>query len=153
MTARSGLFATQPSRQADAGAGDDLPSCEIQIRVRYPECDPMGVLHHARFFEYFEMGRIELLRRTGVTYRECEERGYVFAVTKVACQYHAPARFDDVLSLVTRIERMTRARIDHSYRLMRDGVLICEATTTVACLDRTGRPQLIPDFVRVGQHD
>lgn len=113
----------------------------------------MGVLHHARFFEYFEMGRIELLRQTGVTYRECEAQGFVFAVTKVNCRYHTPARFDDLLTLNTTIDRMTRARIDHSYQLFRDGVLICDATTTVACLDRHGHPQLIPDFVRAGHDD
>lgn len=125
-------------------------TCEIEIRVRYPECDPMGLLHHARFFEFFEMGRTELLRQSGMTYRDCEAQGVYFVVTKLACNYRAPARYDDVLRLETRIDRMTRARIDHVYRMTRDDVLICEASSTIACLDRTGRPRLIPDLIRLG---
>lgn len=132
---------------SDGAMQDQRPNCEMQIRVRYAECDPMGVLHHAKFFEYFEIGRTELLRRSGVSYRDCETAGYFFVVVKLACYYRAPARYDDVLTLVTRLERIRRARIDHSYRMTRDGVLICEASSTLACVDRKGRPTPIPDHV------
>jgi acyl-CoA thioester hydrolase len=124
-------------------------SCEIDIRVRYAECDPMSYLHHAKYFEYFEMGRTELLRLSGVRYRDLEERGVLFVVAKVECRFRRPARYDDTLKLETRIVRQTRARIDHQYRLYRDGMLLCEAASTLACVDRTG--QIIPIPEELGQ--
>ncbi len=117
-------------------------SCEIEIRVRYAECDPMGYLHHSKYFEYFEMGRTELLRLSGVRYRDLEERGILFVVARTACRFRKPARYDDLLKLQVEITRQTRARIDHVYRLYRDGVQLCEAESTLACVDRNG--QIIP---------
>jgi acyl-CoA thioester hydrolase len=119
--------------------------CEIEIRVRYAECDPMGYLHHAKYFECFEMGRTELLRLAGVRYRDLEERGVLFVVAKVECRFRRPARYDDALKLETRIARQTRARIDHEYKLFRDGMLLCEAASTLACVDRSGQIIPIPD--------
>lgn len=120
-------------------------ACEIEIRVRYAECDPMGYLHHAKYFEYFEMGRTELLRAAGFRYRDLEERGVLFVVAKLGCRFRRPARYDDVLRLETRIARQTRARIDHEYRLFRDDLLLCEAESTLACVDRKGQIIPIPD--------
>lgn len=120
-------------------------SCEIKIRVRYAECDPMGVLHHSRYFEYFEMARTELLRQAGARYRDLEERGVLFVVAKVECRFKRPARYDDDLVLKVAITRMTRARIDHAYELYREGLLLCEASTVLACVDREGRVIPIPD--------
>ncbi len=120
-------------------------SCMIEIRVRYAECDPMNILHHSRYFEYFEMGRTELLRRAGVRYRDLEARGVFFVVARIDCRFKAPAFYDDLLTLTTSIARQTRARIDHTYRLTRDDRLLCEAASTLACVDRTGRPIPIPD--------
>ncbi|HPD31938.1 MAG TPA: thioesterase family protein [Phycisphaerae bacterium] len=124
-----------------------VSSIELEIRVRYAECDPMGYLHHSKYFEYFEMGRTELLRAAGFRYRDLEEKGVLFVVAKTACTFKRPARYDDLLKLEVRILRQTRARIDHEYRLLRDGVILCEATTTLACVDRTGRPIPIPDEI------
>ena len=120
-------------------------SCEMKIRVRYAECDPMGVLHHSKYFEYFEMARTELLRLSGVRYRNLEERGVLFVVAKVECRFRRPARYDDDLVLKVEIARMTRTRIDHKYDLYRDGVLLCEASTVLACVDREGQVIPIPD--------
>ena len=120
-------------------------SYEIEIRVRYTECDPMGVLHHSRYFVYFEMARVELLRAGGVRYRDLEERGVFFVVAKVECRFRKPARYDDQLRLKVEVVRQTRARIDHAYQLTCDGMLLCEATTTIACVNRQGRPIAIPE--------
>jgi acyl-CoA thioester hydrolase len=122
-------------------------SGEIRLRVRYAECDPMGVLHHSKYFEYFEMARTELLRLSGVRYRDLEARGVLFVVAKVECRFKRPARYDDDLLLKVAITRMTRARIDHAYELYRDGVLLCEATTVLASVDREGRVIPIPDEI------
>lgn len=132
---------------------DTAPAqCELNFRVRYVETDPMGVLHHSRYFIFFEMGRTELLRLAGFRYRDLEEQGVLFVVAKAACQYKAPARYDDEIRLVTRIDRMTRSRIDHSYEMFRveDGRLVCTAQTTLACVNRDGRVIEIPDAIRGG---
>src|SRR5688572_3760589 len=120
-------------------------SCEIEIRVRYAECDPMGYLHHSKYFEFFEMGRTELLRKAGIRYRDLEDRGILFVVAKVQCRFRRPGRYDDMLKLHVEIARQTHARIDHTYKLYRDGVLLCEAETTLACVNREGRIIPIPD--------
>ena len=69
---------------------------DIEIRVRYPEADQMGVLHHSRYWVYFEMGRTELLRTSGIAYRDLEEMGVLFVVVKCSASFKAPARDDDV---------------------------------------------------------
>jgi acyl-CoA thioester hydrolase len=90
------------------------------------------------------MGRTELLRLAGFRYRDLEGQGVLFAVAKLECRFRAPAHYDDELVLTTKIDRITRARIDHSYILRRGGVVLCEATTTLACIDREGRLRPIP---------
>lgn len=124
---------------------DPITSYEIEIRVRYAECDQMGVVHHSKYFEYFEMARTELLRANDACYRDMEERGYLFVVAKAACKFLKPAHYDDVLKLLVSVARQTRARIDHEYKLYRDGVLLCEASTTLACIDRDRKIIPIPE--------
>lgn len=127
-------------------------SCDIEVRVRYAEADAMGVLHHSRYWVYFEMGRTELLRSQGVNYRDLEAAGVYFVVAKCSAKFHAPARYDDTLVLTTEVTRTGPARIDHAYRLCRksDGVLIATAETTLACVDSDGRVQPIPEIVTQG---
>jgi acyl-CoA thioester hydrolase len=122
-----------------------LPSHTIPIRVRYPEVDAMGYLHHSRYLQYFEMGRIELLRAAGHAYADLERQGVFFVVVKVECKYRAPARYDQLLELTTRITRQTVVKIEHAYELRRDGILLAEATTVIACVGRDGQVQPIPE--------
>ena len=89
----------------------------LSIRVRYPEVDAMGYLHHSRFLQYFEMGRIELLRDRGHSYGDLERDGIFFVVVKAECRYKAPAKYDDEIQLTTRIVRMTQVRLDHAYEM------------------------------------
>src|SRR6266576_715791 len=121
-----------------------LSEHEIKFRVRYPETDGMGVVHHSRYFQYLEMGRIELLRASGISYAQLEMEGILFVVVKVECRYKAPARFDDELSLTTRVARKTHVRIDHEYVLKRGETVIAEGATTIACVDRMGNLREIP---------
>ena len=129
---------------------DPPQSCDIDIRVRYAEVDRMGILHHSRYWVYFEMGRIELLRRAGASYRDLEEAGVFLVVARCSAKYRAPARYDDELVLTTRTVKMGRSRIDHAYELRRktDGCELATAETTLACVDRGGRLVPIPDVVR-----
>ena len=127
-------------------------TAQLEISVRYNECDPMGVAHHTVYPVWFEMGRTELLRGDGTSYRDLETRGFMIAVVKLSVQYKRPARYDDLLVLETRITDHRRATIQHGYVLRRDGVVLTTAATTVVCLDREGRPQPLPDGV-VSDHD
>jgi acyl-CoA thioester hydrolase len=120
----------------------------ITIRVRYPEVDAMGFLHHSRYFQYFEMGRIELLRTLGHSYADLERDGILFVVVKVECRYKAPARYDDELTLTTRVTRQTHVRIDHAYELKRGETLLAEAQTTIACIGKDGQVREIPESLR-----
>jgi acyl-CoA thioester hydrolase len=119
----------------------------ISLRVRYPEVDAMGYLHHSRYFQYFEIGRVELLRSMGHAYADLERQGIFFVVVKVECRYRAPARYDEELQLTTRVKRQTHVRIDHEYELKRGDTLLADAATTIACVDREGQLKEIPAFL------
>jgi acyl-CoA thioester hydrolase len=125
-----------------------MVSGEIPIRVRYAETDRMGLLHHANYLVYFEQGRTELLRATGLTYRDVEDQGFLLVLTKIEVRYLRPARYDDLLTLRTSVVRTTSVRIDHRYELLRDGQLLAEGASTLACVDRDGRPQALPEALR-----
>lgn len=120
---------------------------EITIRVRYCETDAQGVLHHSNYFNYFEMGRTELFRAGGGDYREMESRGLYFVVAKLDCRYHKPARYDDVLTLRTRIQKLSQAKLEHEYQLFRDDELLATGHSVLACIDREGNIQRIPEVL------
>jgi len=122
---------------------------KLTFRVRYVECDPMGYLHHSNYLPFFEMGRTELLRLSGISYRELEERNVLFVVTKMTVNYKRPARYDDELELVTKIVRQTHVRIDHAYEMYNVATreLLCTAESTIACITKQGEVQAIPAFL------
>jgi acyl-CoA thioester hydrolase len=126
-----------------------MSESRISIRVRYVECDPMGFLHHSCYLPYFEMGRTEALRATGISYRDMEAEGFFFVVVKLAVNYKKPARYDDPLELVTRVTRVTPVRIEHSYELFHaeTKLLLSTATSTIACLDRAGDLRAMPETI------
>ncbi len=126
-------------------------SARLSFRVRYVDCDPMGYMHHSHFLPMFEMGRTERLRQTGISYRELESRGILFAVTKITVNFKNPARYDDELELLTRIVRQTHVRIDHAYEMFNRATreLLCTAESTIACINRKGELQPIPDFLKI----
>lgn len=125
--------------------GQPGDTCVIEIRVRYAECDAMGYLHHAKYWEYFEQARTELLRQNGVCYRDLESEGVLFVVYKAACRYLSPVRYDDLTRVLVRAVRVTRTRVDHEYDVLVAGLRTTEASTTLACVGRDGRPMLMPD--------
>ena len=124
-----------------------LPEHEIEIRVRYYETDAQGYVHHANYFQYFELGRVEQLRALGHDYAQLERDGIILVVNKIACKYHRPCKFGDTLRLSIRTVRSRGARIDHEYRLQRGNELLAEAESTLACIDRDGRIQRLPEFL------
>ena len=125
-----------------------VDSHEIAIRVRYAETDRMGLLHHATYFVYFEVGRTELLRQRGITYREVEDAGHLLVIIDIGCKFKKPARYDDLLTLQTTVARVTHVKIVHNYKVFRDGELLAEGHSTLACIDRDGRPQGLPPMLK-----
>ncbi|MGD1915917.1 MAG: acyl-CoA thioesterase [Phycisphaerales bacterium] len=145
-------------------------AASIDIRVRYCECDPMGVAHHASFVPWLEMARTEALRALGRTYAQMEADGVYLVVTNLDIRYRRPARYDDVLRVSCRAEIAGRARLRHHYvvelvetgdqRTSRlDDQPLATGSTELACVDGQGRPvsmpawlsELIPD--RAGARD
>jgi acyl-CoA thioester hydrolase len=123
-------------------------SGDIQIRVRYAETDRMGLLHHANYLVYFEQGRTELLRARGLSYRDLEDQGFLLVLTRVQVRYKSPALYDDLLTLRTTLTRATLVKLEHRYELFRDGLLLAEGETTLGCVDRQGKVQALPAFLR-----
>ncbi|MCK4874152.1 MAG: acyl-CoA thioesterase [Phycisphaerales bacterium] len=122
----------------------------IELRVRYCECDPMGVAHHGSYAAWLEIGRTELLRQSGVTYTDLEAQDMFLAIVKLAVRFKKAVRYDDVLTVVTRIEEASRVKLVHHYEIRRggrSGELLTTAATTLACIDRTGRLQPLPDWM------
>lgn len=127
-----------------------LTSHSIEIRVRYQETDAQGRVHHANYLKWFELGRVELLRASGHSYRELEEAGIYLVVAEAALRFHLPASFDDLLTLTTTTVKAKGARIEHRYEVHRDGDLLATGTTTVACIDKAGRVTRLPTWLQTG---
>jgi acyl-CoA thioester hydrolase len=124
-----------------------LTRTTCQIRVRYAETDGMGVVYYGNYLTWFEVGRTDLLRQLGESYREIEEKEHVYLpVLEARCMYHKPARYDDLVDIVTRASRPSPARVQFDYELMRaeDGVLLASGSTLHAAVGRDGRPRRLP---------
>lgn len=115
-----------------------------RLRVRYDETDPMGFVHHSHYLKYFEIGRTELLRAAGGSYRDMEASGQLVVVVRIDCRYRAPARYDDLIDVTTQITKITAAKILHHYVIRRDQTVLVEADVTLAVIDRQGQLQRVP---------
>lgn len=124
-----------------------MTSGEIQIRVRYAETDQMGLLHHANYLVYFEQARTELLRAGGRTYKDMEAEGFFLVVARLEVKYKLPAHYDDVLTIRTTVTRQSPVRIEHKYEVLRDGALLAEGFSTLACVDRAGKLCAMPAWL------
>jgi acyl-CoA thioester hydrolase len=111
-----------------ADYGPDAVVNDALVRVRYAETDQMRVVYHSNYFIWFEIGRVELLREIGFSYRELESDGYNLPVVEVRCRYKAPALYDDRLVIRTRIVNLRPSLITFSYQTIRqsDGALLAE---------------------------
>lgn len=148
----SAASARRSSSSSGPGSAERAPlsTHSTEIRARYPECDPMGVVHHSVYPIYFEIGRTEMLRATGGNYRALEEAGVFLAVVRLEVRYRRPARYDDLMRLETRLLVAGPVKIEHAYSLFRGEELLVEGQTTLACLDRDGRARPIPAELALG---
>lgn len=121
---------------------------EIELRVRYPECDPAGVAHHSVFPVYLELARCEHLRKRGIPYAKLEAEGIIFVVARMSFRFRRPIFYDNLITVHAWVTEAARAKVDYAYEIKRDGALMTTAETTLVCVDREGRPQAIPDAMR-----
>lgn len=125
----------------------------FQLRPRYCECDPMGVVHHAAYIPWLELGRTELLRTSGVSYAQLEASGVFLVVAKLELRYRRAARYDELLEVRTRVAAAGRVKIEHQYEIVRIGdggaptESILGAASTIACVDAHGRLQELPAWL------
>ncbi len=123
----------------------------------------MGVAHHGSYAAWFEIGRTELLRTSGVSYRALESAGVFLVIAKMEIRYRRPIRYDDVLEITTRVASGTRIKITHEYEIRlveREGAelgvirdrgddLLAVGSTMLACVDRQGVPTPLPEWLMV----
>jgi acyl-CoA thioester hydrolase len=139
---------TQPA-EADA-LFDDWH--ETTIRVRYAETDRMGVVYHANYLVWFEIGRTEFCRARGFAYKDMEENDRAFLVVAESyCRYKAPARYDDEIVIRTHITELRRRSVRFGYEAIRadDGVIIAEGETGHVVTDMSGRVISMPESYRL----
>lgn len=120
------------------------------VRVRYAETDQMGIAWHGEYLAWFEVGRTELLRACGCTYRELEAQGLRLPVIEVQARYLRPALYDDVLEIRTRLTGLGGARVSFAYEVHREGTAgpLATGATSHAALDLAGRPRRLPEDLR-----
>lgn len=121
---------------------------EIEVRVRYPECDPAGVAHHSVFPVYLELARCEHLRSRGIPYAQLEAEGIAFVVARMSFRFRRPIFYDNLITVHAWVTEAARAKVDYAYEIKHKGILMTTAETTLVCVDRNGRPQAIPDALR-----
>ena len=119
---------------------------ETRVRVRYAETDQMGVVYHANYLVWFEVGRVEFIRQLGLDYKSMESEGCGIAVVDVSVRYKAPARYDDELIVQTRLMAARGAVIRFGYRIVRaaDHLLLCEGETMHVVVGRDMKKQSLP---------
>ena len=117
----------------------------LSIRVYYEDTDLAGIVYYANYLKFIERGRTEWLRDLGIQQSELKaETGQVFAVRRVEADYLRPAKFDDLLSVETRLHQLTAARIIVDQQVLRGDEVLFTARVTLACLDANGRPSRMP---------
>lgn len=138
----------------------------ISLRPRYCECDPMGVVHHASYVPWLELGRTELLRESGLSYAKLESLGVLLVIVKLEVRYRRAIRYDDQIQVRTTVSGGSRVKLDHEYEITliepangwADGakphepIVLAAATTTLAAVDRAGKPHPLPEWMVAARH-
>jgi acyl-CoA thioester hydrolase len=145
----------------DTPANSPLAEHVTRLRVRYCECDPMGVAHHASYVPWLEIGRTELLRGSGTSYAALEAAGVLLVIVKLDMRYRRSARYDDLVEVRTRWVGGSRVKILHEYEVnvLEPGTPVADfapftavaASTTLACVDRSGSVMELPPWLVHGR--
>jgi len=125
-----------------------MRSVEIALRVRYAETDQMGIVYHAHYAVWFEIGRTEFCRAAGFPYRDLEAAGIRIPVTGLECKYRRPARYDDALRVRTRLPELSARGLTFSYEVVgADETLLADGATRHVFADAEGRLRRAPPDV------
>ncbi|GAB1857743.1 thioesterase family protein [Flavobacteriaceae bacterium MHTCC 0001] len=122
---------------------------EIQIRVRYGETDQMGVVYHGNYALYLEMGRIEWLRKLGISYKRMEENGIMLPVVSLNINYKKSAGYDDLINVKTQLKNKPTAKIEFEYEITNsEGEILTTASTTLVFIDmKSNKPMRAPKYI------
>jgi acyl-CoA thioester hydrolase len=123
-----------------------------KLTVRYAETDQMGIVHHSNYAVWFEAGRTDFIKKTGISYTDMEAGGVLLPLYEITCRFKKPARYEDEVTVITALKSLSRVRIVLSYRVIRDhdGTLLAEGETSHAFTDATLKPlnaeRAVPDI-------
>jgi acyl-CoA thioester hydrolase len=122
---------------------------ETQVRVRYADTDQMGYVYHAKYLEYLEVGRTEMIRHLGLPYAEVEKQGIMMPVADVAIKFRAPAHYDEVLTVKTTVAALPKASFPFRYEIVNEkGKTVLQADLRLAFIDmQRNKPVRVPDFI------
>jgi len=121
----------------------------MNVRVAYHETDGQRRVHHANYLNYFEQGRVEMLRSQGLSYRDFEDAGFMLVVAEMNVRYKSAAQFDDILEVSTTVTEVRGVRIRHHYVVRKGAEIVVEADSTIACIDTNGRVSRLPrDWIK-----
>lgn len=122
---------------------------EIKTRVRYSETDQMGVVYHGNYAQYFEMGRVEWLRNMGISYKWMEDNGIMLPVVSLTMNYKKPARYDDLLTIKTKMLKLSSVKIEFDYEITNEkNELLTTGYSVLVFVDmKTGRPTAPPEYI------
>ena len=121
---------------------------EARVRVRYAETDQMGVVYHSNYLVWFEVGRVEMIRQMGISYKDMErEEGCGIAVAEATARYKAPARYDDELTIRTTLRSVRGSLIRFEYEVVRveDGMLLCVGETVHVVVGKDMKRCALPE--------
>lgn len=121
-------------------------TCTTEVVVRYAETDMMGIVYHANYLPWLEIGRTQLLKENGMSYRNIEEQGLLLPVLEVSMQYRKPATYDDVITIKTTMPEKPIVKIRMEYELTRDDDLIATGFSVHAFMNRKGQALKMPSF-------
>lgn len=127
-----------------------LPPTDIEFRVRYAETDQMGVVYHANYLIWCEMGRTDFIRRRGMSYADIERSGTLLAVADLSARYHAAARYEELIRVRTTLASIRSRAIVFDYLVTNaeSGARLVTASTTLIAVDSSGRPRSLPAEVQ-----
>ncbi|MEO8772951.1 MAG: thioesterase family protein [Gelidibacter sp.] len=126
-----------------------LFSHEIELRVRYAETDQMGIVYYGNYAQYFEVGRVEWLRKLGVSYKSMEEQGLLLPVISLNVRYKKSARYDDVIKVKTQLVKMPSGSIEFDYEITNEsGEILTLGNTVLVFMDvKKNRPTRCPKYL------
>jgi acyl-CoA thioester hydrolase len=123
---------------------------KLEFRVRYSHTDHFGVVYYARYLDWLEAGRTEILRDNNITYSDLEKKGMFAPVVKLEIEYNCPAKYDDIIIVETKIEKIGNSSVEFSYRIYikDDKKLIAKAKTINVFITKDGKPVKVLDNIR-----